>query len=183
MLPFTGKNGLRILDFGGAGGLDYGYLRAMTGDACPRLAYHVVDVPGACDGGKRAWEGDPRITFSSDLPPSSERFDLVYAYSAIHCVPDYKTLLTGLARYGARVMLFCKHPVHEGRAFVRKQVNMGVGREVPQWVLSLPEMQAILKAHEYTLLFRASGEDLYNVDNYDGQYRVEGTLNMVFANI
>lgn len=183
VLPFfTGKE-IRILDFGGAGGLDYGYLRALIGDRYSKLAYHVVDVPSACEGGRRAWEGDNRITFSSDLPQVNERFDLVYSFSALHCVPDYKTLCEQLAGYGAKIMLFCKHPAHEGAAFVREQVNMGPGKEVPQWVLSVPEMEKIFGDYGYTLLFRVPGENTYNVDNYPSTHRVEGVLNMIFAKI
>lgn len=171
---------IKVLDFGGAGGLDFANLLAQTNDRVPRLSYHVVDVEAACEAGRSVWHDDSRISFSSSLPEAGH-FDIVYAYSAIHCVSDYKALLRRMAGYRPAVMLFCKHPVHAGEAFARKQVNMGPRREVMQWVLSLGEVEALLSEEGYRLIFRGKGEDQYNVDHYDAPYRVGDVVNMVFV--
>ncbi len=49
------EKNVRILDFGGAGGLDYGILRALTHENGNVESYHVVDVPGACEAGREVW--------------------------------------------------------------------------------------------------------------------------------
>jgi putative methyltransferase (TIGR04325 family) len=81
-----GGGELSVLDFGGAAGLDYKGLKAAT-DSVGH--YCVVELPEICRLASNEWPGgdEGRLTFRHDLPPPTERFDVVYAYSAIHYVP------------------------------------------------------------------------------------------------
>lgn len=172
------KSPVRILDFGGAAGLDFANLMALTGGAID-FKYHVVDMPEVCESAQKIWADDPRISFSSELPSSGE-FDLVYAYGAIHYVEDYKNLMLKFASYKPAAMLFCKHPIHTGNTFVRCQTNLGPNLQLPQWALSLQEISDILQNLGYSLTLRAKGEDVYNVDNYDDPHKVDGGLNLLY---
>jgi hypothetical protein len=64
-----GGRDLRVLDFGGAGGLDYVGLRAAGGDIAH---YCVVEQSGICQAARDAWaartDGD-RLVFREDMPP------------------------------------------------------------------------------------------------------------------
>lgn len=180
MLADTADREISVLDFGGAGGLDFGHARALTGGRVP-IKYHVVDVEAACEGGRAAWEADARIAFSTVLPPVTEKFDVVYSYGAIHCVEKPLELLAAFCQYRPKCVVLCKHPVHDGKSFVRGQINLGKNLDLAQWVLSLSEIEDVMEENGYVLLFRAKGEDKYNVDNFPVNFRVEQTVNMVFV--
>lgn len=178
--PGYGRRSVRILDFGGAGGVDYarllGLLGAPSGDV---VRYHVVDVPESCAAGREVWADDPRISFG-DLPGPSERFDIVYADGALHMVEDFGSLLARFAAYEPSCMLFCKVSLHEGPSFVRRQVNMGREMENAQWVLGFADLVAAAKAVGYRLTYRAYGEDSYNVDNYSPPHQAGRTAHLLF---
>jgi putative methyltransferase (TIGR04325 family) len=173
------KEALRILDFGGAAGLDFANIIAQ-GHNRLNLHYHVVDVLTACKVGQGIWD-DPRISFSSEWPEGE--FDIVYAYSAVHCIEDYKSVMQRMASYNPDVILLCKHPVYEGPTFARQQVNLGPGLELAQWALNFSEIETIFKKVGYILLYRGWGEDAdtYNVRNYPETHRVGRTANMLFV--
>lgn len=167
---------VRILDFGGGAGLDYVTTAALSGRRSD-IVYHVVDVSAACKAGEDVLGGT--VTYSSELPDSTASFDIIYAYSAIHFVPDFRDLLRRLARYRAKFILLCKHPVRDGNSFVRAQVNVGASNRHAQWVMSLADISEALPG--YHLGFSANGTDVYNVDNYAEEYRVGGTAILLFV--
>lgn len=74
-----GGRDLRVLDFGGAAGLDYVGLNAGAGAVAH---YCVVELPEICKVACDARPGgdDRRLVFRDDLPPASERFEIVSAY-------------------------------------------------------------------------------------------------------
>jgi putative methyltransferase (TIGR04325 family) len=66
---------LRILDFGGAAGVDYqNVLHALPN--AQDIKYHVVDLPAVCGVGRRKWRDDARISFHETVPDAEARFDL-----------------------------------------------------------------------------------------------------------
>jgi putative methyltransferase (TIGR04325 family) len=171
---------LRILDFGGAGGLDYAHLLAALGGNTVDVRYHVVDMPESCAAGRAVWADDPRVVFTPELPEAGTPFDIIYAFTAVHTVEDTRGLLAAFAGYHPRFMLFCKTSMHEGPSFVRKQVNMGPEMENPQWALGFSTFVALLGELGYDLTYRGYGEDVYNVDNYPPAWRAGRTTNLLF---
>ena len=166
----------RILDFGGAAGVDYAnLLSAVHLDIDVR--YHVVDLPAVCAVGRARWQHDARVSFDDALPPSAA-FDLVYSWSSIHYVPDPLGLLGQFAIYQPAAILLAGSPFTPGRAFVRAQVNQSV--PFPQWVLSLPEVENCMREKGYGLVYHVAGEDDYNVDNYATEYRVPNSASLLF---
>jgi putative methyltransferase (TIGR04325 family) len=175
-----GDRPVRILDFGGAGGLDYASLLSALGN--PRgdeVRYHVVDMPEACAAGREVWRDDARVSFG-ELPDPRDRFDIVYADGALHMVEDYRALIGRFADYQPAFMLFCKVSMHEGPGFVRRQVNMGPDMENAQWVLGFAELTAAMEDAGYFLTFRAYGQEKYNVDNYPLSHRAGRTTHLLF---
>jgi putative methyltransferase (TIGR04325 family) len=172
---------VRILDFGGAGGLDFAQLLAALGGGNDLdLRYHVVDMPESCAAGESVWADDPRISFSAKLPEPSERFDIVYAFGAVHMVEDMRSLLAAFAAYEPAFMLFGKTSMYEGDSFVRRQVNMGGEMENPQWALGFRDFTGLMASLGYELTHRGYGEDTYNVDNYDPAHQAGRTVNLLF---
>ena len=150
---------LRVLDFGGAAGADFANVLASVGKDT-KLDYQVVDLPEVCEAGRAIWGGDQRISFSPTLPDPTARFDLVYAWGAIHYLEDPVGLLRKFAGYQPKAILLLAHPVAE-HAFVRGQCNRSV--PFPQWVLGLPAVERALSELGYELRLRFLDDENYNV--------------------
>lgn len=179
MLIAPRKGFTRILDFGGAAGLDFGNLSAALGAISPNISYVVVDTPGTCEVGRAIWQAE-RVTFVSELPPETERFDIVYAYSSLQYLDDFRGALGRLASYRPEAILLCHHPIHFGKSFVRCQTNMGTGLEVPQWAFGYDDLTETMLAHGYRLSFREWTTAEYNVDNFEDEYKASRTANLMF---
>jgi putative methyltransferase (TIGR04325 family) len=167
---------LRILDFGGAAGIDFGNLIAAIRETS-NIRYHVVDLPKVCAVGRAKWQDDARISFCDTLPVSAH-FDLVYGWSSIHYVADPLALLTQFTSYSPRAILIAGSPFTWGKAFVRAQVNQSI--RFPQWVLSLDEVARRMDGCGYHLAYHVAGEDDYNVDNYPPAHRVPNSASLLF---
>jgi putative methyltransferase (TIGR04325 family) len=166
----------RILDFGGAAGIDFANLVTAVGDTS-NIRYHVVDLPKVCAVGRVKWQDDARISFYDMLPASAE-FDLVYGWSSIHYVADPLHLLTQFTSYSPRAILIAGSPFTSGKAFVRAQLNQSV--RFPQWVLSLGDVERRMNECGYYLAYHVAGEDDYNVDNYPPAHRVPNSASLLF---
>jgi putative methyltransferase (TIGR04325 family) len=145
------------------------------------VRYHVVDIPAMCEAGRKLWPNDPDITFGEDLPAEGERFDIVYAWGAIHYLPDPLALLRDFTRYEPKIVLFAGSPFAD-RAFVRAQGQPTPGAvRYPQWVISLPEAQRVMAEAGYRLAFRATDDTTYDVDNFDAEHRVGHSAMLLFT--
>jgi putative methyltransferase (TIGR04325 family) len=180
MLVTLRKGPVRILDFGGAAGLDFGNIAASLGAILENVSYVVVDKAGTCEAGCSIWKNE-RITFIFELPPEFERFDIVYAYSSLQYLNDFREGLRKFAAYQPEAILLCHHPVHFGKSFVRCQSNMGASLQVPQWVFGFDDLTEAMLAHGYHLGFREWTTAEYNVDNYEDDYKAGRTANLMFV--
>lgn len=170
-----------ILDFGGAGGLDYAGLRSQTGDKLQNIHYRVIDLETACKAGRDVWGHE--VDFSTEIEGTLKP-DIVYCYSALHAVPNWREIAHKLAKLDAKHVLLCKHPITtQSQSFVRQQINMGKGYEVPQWVISLKELTDIMESYGYVLTFRCEGEDKYSLDNYEYPYNQGLIANLLFQKL
>jgi putative methyltransferase (TIGR04325 family) len=167
---------LRILDFGGAAGIDFANLIAAIRDTS-NIRYYVVDFPKVCAVGRAKWRDDARISFHDAMPASSE-FDLIYGWSSIHYVADPLQLLTQFTTYSPSAILIAGSPFTSGKAFVRAQVNQSA--PFPHWVLSLDDVERRMSGCGYCLAYHVAGEDDYNVDNYPPAYRVPNSASLLF---
>lgn len=174
LAPFSEP--VRILDFGGSGGIDYLNLKKTI---AANVRYHIVDLPAICDAGRELWPNDLALSFSEALP-DDEQFDLVYSWSAVHYVPDPLALLVRFTQYRPKAILIVHSPFAR-RGFVRAQ-SQGSFR-FPQWVVSLPDAEQAMKKAGYRLVMRATDEFSYNVDNYEPAYRVAHMANLLFVPI
>jgi putative methyltransferase (TIGR04325 family) len=170
---------LRILDFGGAAGIDFANLIAAIRETS-NIRYHIVDLPKVCAVGRAKWQDDARISFCDTLPVSAH-FDLVYGWSSIHYVADPLELLTQFTSYSPRAILIAGSPFTAGKAFVRAQVNQSV--PFPQWVLSLADVERRMNECGYSLAYHIAGEDDYNVDNYPPTHRVANSASLLFLRL
>lgn len=138
-----GGRDLRVLDFGGAAGLDYVGLNAIVGAVAH---YCVVELPEICKAARDAWPGGDggRLVFREDLPPASERFDVVYAWSAVYLVPKPLELLSRFTEYRPRAILLVNHPVSRDQGFVRGQRGDHYFCPTPFYDLTRPLLLSVL---------------------------------------
>ncbi len=153
---------LRVLDFGGGAGVDASMLAAMPD---MDFSYHVVDLDPLIEGGRAVWADKEAVTFSSELPPSERRFDLVYSWSAIQYVQNPLVLLDRFADYDPAAILLVFHPIGSS-TFIRGQVTLKV--PVPSWVLGVDQVKARLAARGYRLALGAWSSKQYTQDAADG---------------
>jgi putative methyltransferase (TIGR04325 family) len=166
---------IRILDIGGAGGIDFANLLS----AVPRLSqvqYRVIDLPQVCEFGRRRWENDQRISFDHAMPSEREKFDLIYSSWAIQYFPEPLQFLEKLTVYEAQAILLINVPFTAKDAFVRVQLN----KLIPSWVLSLPAIERQMGICGYVLSFHAARDVGHNVDNYPPEYRVSNLTDLLF---
>lgn len=171
----AGPKPLRILDVGGAAGVDFANLLK----AAPNLSniqYCVIDVPAVCAFGAQRWKNDKRISFSDRMPSDGDQFDLIYSSWAIQYFAKPLELLKKCAGYGAPAILLLNVPFTMKSAFVRVQVN----RMLPSWVLSVPEVERLMSDSGYRIAFHATANVDHNVDNYPRDYRVPNVSNILF---
>jgi putative methyltransferase (TIGR04325 family) len=166
---------VKVLDFGGATGIDFAIVAAQN--TSRDLSYTVIDTPAACEAGRAIWSDDERISFLAELPEAA-KFDVVYSCVSIHTVSDPLSILRKFTEYEPRIVLLARHPFAD-KAFVRGQVNMA--RPLPQWVLSLPDVTALMAERGYELRMNIASEDNYNVENFSAETAVGGTRNLMFV--
>ena len=164
---------LRVLDFGGSGGIDFkGLINSTDLDA----RYTIVETPAICRAGRKLWNDD-RIAFCEDLPEG--QFDIVYAWGAIHYVPDPIALMKSFAAYRPKAIMILNSPFSE-QAFVRVQVNRGKYR-MPAWVISMPQTCRVMAECGYRLAFKSTVPGEHTVSNFAPEYRVAEDANLLFV--
>lgn len=84
---------LSVMDWGGG----LGHYRVIAESLLPDVDfdYHVKDLPAVCEQGRRL---SPEITFHDSDACLEERYDLVMASGSLHCVADWRSAATCLAR-------------------------------------------------------------------------------------
>ena len=180
----AGQGGVRVLDFGGSVGFAFPLLVGALGDP-DRFHVAVVDNPRICAAGREVFAGEPRITFSEDLP-SGGTFDIVHCGSSLQYVRDTEALLARLAAVTPRYLVLDDLPAGNVQTFVSTQNYYG--KKIPHWFFSLPELVARVS--------RATGFRLIHQERYVGTYlgvsgpmplgnlpadrRIEHALNLVF---
>jgi putative methyltransferase (TIGR04325 family) len=138
----AGTEPVRILDFGGSGGIDFAAVKETVG---VRLDYRIVEMPAICAAGRKLWPDEPDISFLERLPDDGA-FDIVYSWSAIHYVPDPLELLVRFTRYNPKAVLIVHSPFSK-RAFVRGQVQGAA--MLPHWVIGSPDAERVMRQHGY----------------------------------
>jgi putative methyltransferase (TIGR04325 family) len=143
---------LRILDFGGGLGFSFIPLLKMLPDD-QTLEYVIVENSAICDAGRELFADDVRIRFRSELPNSTERFDIVHCGSSIHYVDDWTNLLTRFASMQPRFMVFVDLPAADNKSFVTTQQYYG--RRIPVNFWNLTEFKAAMSALDFNFVFQA----------------------------
>lgn len=176
------RNGGRIgiLDFGGSMGTDFIHLSSSLSTSCI-VEYQVVEGKRICDVAGGIFGDDPRIHFSSSLPPESARFDIVLVGSTLQYVEDYRGLLGRLCAYGAEYVLLSNLPAGDIEAtYATGQRNLN-GSVVAAWFFRVADVVDTMAQNGYSLAFKAASEEEWDQGNFPEAYRIGRPCHLLFG--
>lgn len=192
-LPFLaaasarGHRPLRILDFGGGMATSYVPLRAML----PRervIDFVVVENQTITDKGNALFAGDEGVRFRTDLPPASERFDIVHFGSSLQYVDDWESLLHAVSRYEPEHLAFADLTAADIPSFVT--IQQWHERRIPVRFWNIDEFVATVSALGFELLLKARYRGNYLAPdaelptaNFDEAHRLTYTSQLLFRRV
>ena len=168
---WPGSSAPKVLDWAGGTGIRYW---ATKPSLTRPVEWHVVDNPALAGLSHEVMGRSNELFFHEKLPPAgSAMFDVVIVYAALQFVEDQASLLTTLASYEPRLMLFPRIMARHGAAYVTRQRIHG--SETPCKVSSLEEIASVLDRCGYRRFVQMpDGLDLseYFEPDVRAEYRV-----------
>jgi len=170
---------VRILDFGGGMGIGFVHVISAVG-RCTALEYHIVETPPMCAGGLELFRDDPRVQFHTSIPRRAGQFDIVYSCSALQYVDDYVGVLRDLCGLAAQFVLFIELSAGDVPTYVTVQRNVR-GARIPYRFINGAELLRCMADSGYEVLFRSTGDRVYDQHNFPQRYRLGRTANILLA--
>ncbi|OGR84375.1 MAG: hypothetical protein A3J74_02510 [Elusimicrobia bacterium RIFCSPHIGHO2_02_FULL_57_9] len=185
-LAGNGSKPVKILDFGGGAGLTYAaMLRSMPKP--PKLDCHIVENPGVCAQGEKAFSGDKRLRFHRELP-KLKGADIIHAQSSLQYIQDWRGLLSKLTGYKAKYLILTDLPAGDFPTYASAQVYYE--SRIPHWFFNLNEVVELLRNRSYglTLKTRFLGTYLgayggYPQENFPIENRIGKAYNLLFTRL
>lgn len=172
------RDKVSILDFGGGMGVDYIHL--VNGVVHAKdVDYHIVENRSVCESGSRLFENDSHIHFYPSLPTNLDKVDIVYVCSALQYIENYTDLLTSLSDYHPEYFLFVKLSAGDIPTYATGQKNLP-GTLVGYWFINVREIESLMSANGYVLIFKSALEREYNQENFPAEYRLGRACNLLF---
>jgi len=181
----SGKNKLvTILDFGGGIGLTY--FSIIKKLATPHiLKYCVVDNKKVCETGKNIFKNNKNVSFHEKLPFNLPHLDIVHIGSTLQYIEDWESLLSKLADYKPKYILFTSLPVGNIPTYVTAQNYYG--NKIPYRFFNITKFIGVLNKLNYKLLFKMpffgyflGKEQKFPQDNFPKKLRIGQPLNLLF---
>jgi len=174
----SGREKLRILDFGGGMGVSYFHvIQAIP--TTDFVDYTIVETGPVCETARGFFPGDSQIHFAAKLPAPGVRFDIVYLNSSLQYIEDYPGLIRQLVAYAPSYFLFVRLSAGANPTYATAQVNVR-GSKIPYWFINLSEIVSLMTSSGYALVFKSASEDELNQGNFPAEYRIEHPCNLLF---
>ena len=167
-----------ILDFGGGMGVDYIHLISSVPHA-KHIDYHIVENRSVCEAGSRLFENGSRVHFYPSLPTGLAKVDIVYICTALQYVENYASLLKALSDYHPEYFLFVKLAAGDIPTYATIQRNLP-GTTVGHWFINVREIESLMYANGYSLIFKSAQEREYDQENFPAEYRLKRHCNLLF---
>ena len=169
---------LRVVDFGGGPGIGFVHLLATLPPET-KLEYHIVELPGMCEEGRRIFVDDARINFHTALADTPASTDIVYVNGALQYIEDYLGQLRALASLGAPWLLLARTPTGDIPTFATRQLNLP-GQILPYWFINRAEFVDLLDGHGYRLIWESVCDHEYDQSNFPVTHRIGRMRNLLF---
>ncbi|MCL5436155.1 MAG: methyltransferase, TIGR04325 family [Patescibacteria group bacterium] len=132
-----GKSRMRVLDFGGALGVYYHYIKKVLPPDVA-LEYHITETEKICKLGQKL---TPEISFHDHSLPDGH-FDLIMLSSTLQYIQDWQALLQKLPP--TDYLYLPRTPVTSGHVFTVKDRFGGVSRPIIFEVRNRKEMEKFI---------------------------------------
>ena len=175
----SGRQKLRILDFGG--GMGVSYFQVIQAIPTPDFFdYTIVETGPVCEAARDLFPGDSKIHFVSKLPDPDVRFDIVHLNSSLQYIEDYAELIKQLIAYDPCYVLFVRLSAGANPTYATAQMNVQ-GSQIPYWFISLAEIVSLMSSLGYALVFKSASDDEFNQENFPASHRVGQPCNVLFT--
>ena len=175
------KSKLKIIDFGGAMGISYVYVKNTISKDID-IDYHIIEKKEMCENGRLIFNGkDNHINFHSSLP-FLEQVDLVHINSTLQYIENYKILLNQLCKYKPEFFVFIRFGCGDNKTFLTIQQNVE-DTKIPCYFFNINEIISIMNENGYKLTFKGICSREYNMDNFPSEFRLKNSANLLFTKI
>lgn len=177
---------VRIIDFGGGLGRLFPTVAASLPSDVD-LDFHVVDNANSCRFGRECHGNDQRIHFHDSLPDTLDNVDLIHLGSVLQYIDDCWGLLSRLAKYKAKHILFSDTMVGEVPTFITTQDYYGA--KTPFRFININELITFFDEKlGYRLLYKAKyiqtvqgKRGFFDMSNLPKEYRLDSSYNLLFG--
>lgn len=164
------RKNIRILDFGGALGIDY--IPLAYGPICAsEVEYYVVEQAAMCREGEKIFSGDARIHFCERLPADLKEVDIVYSNSVLQYIKDYEKVVKELCEYRPSYFLIVRLTAGDVDDFVTIQKNIR-GTEFACRFFNIGKFRDLMRRCGYDSVFEWQLSRKYDMDNFPEECRV-----------
>ena len=170
---------LRVVDFGGGPGMGFVHLLATLPPEA-KLEYHIVELPGMCDEGRRIFADDAHIKFHTALADAPASPDVVYVNCVLQYFENYQGQLRALALLGAPWLLLARAATGDIPTFATRQLNL-TGQILPYWFVNRAEFVELLGGQGYRLVWESACEHEDDQSNFPETHRIGRMRNLLFA--
>jgi putative methyltransferase (TIGR04325 family) len=169
---------VRILDFGGAAGIDYVHLRALTRASSFDVDYIVVDRSVICELGREIHKDDSSIRFETAAANVSEP-DIIHASGVLQYLDDWRGELGELLSLGSDYFHLANIFLGDFQTFATAQLNLP-GTVAAAWVFSRDEVIRVFAEHGYRLILEVRTGLDYDQTNFPPDRRTGRARNLMF---
>lgn len=172
------NSSINILDFGGGVGTDYVVLYQNLPFKY-NISYHVVENPEMVKCGLKIFENDKSINFYDSLPENLKP-DLVYSCGTLQYIEDYEEIIERLCEYKAPFVMFVKASLVKCLTYVSLQKGVA-GFNIPYLFINENDFIKNVERCGYKLIFKAKSEREYDQSNFEPEFRMDRTTDLLFA--
>ena len=169
---------VRIVDCGGGMGIGFASLMRSVPEV-GQLEYLVVDNKQSCERGRQLFADFPEVRFSSELPRSPKKVDVLVLSSVVQFVEDYEELLKELATLAPSFWFFTFVPAGDIPTFASAQLNVP-GSVLPVWFFNVREFVAKIEALGYRLVFKSALDRVFDMSNFPATHQLTRHCNLLF---
>jgi putative methyltransferase (TIGR04325 family) len=169
----------RLLDYGGAAGQTYDYLKRVLPPSVS-IEYELIELPNVAELARDLHSVDASVRVGSTLDGVQSSPDIVFVKGVLQYIDDYEPLLRRLFGLGARFVLLEKFSGVAGPSYVSTQTNLA-GLPIPYRFISFDGVFAIAEAAGYDRLVWRRLPRIYDQSSFPAELRMGQTSTLVFG--
>lgn len=178
----TQNKNLKVIDFGG--GLGHGYLSVSRGINDKNLSYTIVDLPAVCKFGKKLFENEKKIKFTTNIPAISN-CDIFHFGSCLQYIENWKEIINKSCNIKPKYIIFSDLIAGDIKSFITTQRFNKIS--MPYRFYNIKDIINFVKKNGYELILRNNYQVHFNgvpsvlpTKKFPKNYRLEYSTNLIF---